>query len=66
MLNYFFDEDNSNPIKTSANTILSGFDHVMFTPNIEDNFGFPRGSKSNTVAFLNLLDSITIPSTYDI
>jgi len=62
----FFDEDNSNPINTSANTLLSGFDHVMFSPNIEDNFGFPRGSKSNTVAFLNLLDSITIPSTYDI
>jgi len=62
----FFDEDNSNPINTSTNGLLSRFDHVMFSPNIEDSFSFPRGSKYNTVAFLNLLDAMTIPSTYDI
>jgi len=62
----FFDEDNSNSINTSTNSLLSRFDHVMFSPNIEDSFSFPRGSKYNTVAFLNLLDSMTIPATYDI
>jgi predicted ATP-dependent endonuclease of OLD family len=62
----FFDEDNTNPINTSTNTLLSGFDHFMFSPNIEDIFHFPRGSKYNTVAFLDLLDLLTIPATYDI
>jgi predicted ATPase len=62
----FFDQDNTNAINISTNTILSRFNHKMFSPNIETTFGFPRGFKYNTVAFINLLDSITIPSTYDI
>jgi len=62
----FFDQDNTNAINTSTNTILSGFIHKMFSPNIESTFGFPRGSKYNTVSFINLLDSIIIPNTFDI
>ncbi|MCD4827441.1 MAG: hypothetical protein K8Q99_06680 [Acholeplasmataceae bacterium] len=62
----FFDQDNSNPVNVSTNTILSSFNHKMFCPNIEITFGFPIGSKYNTVSFINLLDSIAIPNAYDI
>ena len=62
----YFDQDNTNAINTSTNTILSGFNHIMFSPNIENTFGFPIGSKFNTVTFINLLDSIIVPNTFDI
>ncbi|MDY0143440.1 MAG: AAA family ATPase [Bacteroidales bacterium] len=61
----YFDMDNTSQTQhSSANTILRSFsNHYMFNPNIEAELGFNL-HKSNTVAFINHIYSMSLPASY--
>lgn len=61
----YFDMDNTSQTQhSSANTILRSFsNHYMFNPNIEAELGFNL-HKSNTVAFINHIYSMSLPAYY--
>jgi predicted ATPase len=63
---HFFDEDLiASPNNVALNALLSTGHYYKFVPNIEREIGY-IGNKSNTVDFMNFLDTFVIAPHYNV